>query len=148
MISFVVNCTLVEISLSPFFSFYFGFLFIAVGFILFIRGKGIHEHPMSPDEGAKAREACFDLVWSQWRSYSSRPVWASCRLGQGYCLPKLGEEYGADLFIHVAFLLHNLTDRFQKCYVAKSGLLARLRHRRVPARRRCGRARSSSSPRS
>jgi len=56
VISFVVNCTLVEISLSPFFSFYFGFLFIAVGFILFIRGKGIHEHPMSPDEGAKVRK--------------------------------------------------------------------------------------------
>lgn len=30
-LSFVVNCTLVEISLNPFFSFYFGILFMVVG---------------------------------------------------------------------------------------------------------------------
>merc|ERR1719305_703090 len=57
LISFVVNCTLIEISLSPFFSFYFGLLFMAVGFLIFFRAGSINVDPMQPDEGAKARKA-------------------------------------------------------------------------------------------
>jgi hypothetical protein len=56
LISFVVNCTLIEISLSPFFSFYFGLLFMAVGFLIFFRAGSINVDPMQPDEGAKARK--------------------------------------------------------------------------------------------
>lgn len=37
LLSFVVNCTLVEISLNPFFSFYFGILFIVVGIAILWR---------------------------------------------------------------------------------------------------------------
>ena len=45
LISFVVNCTLIEISLSPFFSFYFGLLFMAVGFLIFFRAGSINVDP-------------------------------------------------------------------------------------------------------
>ncbi|CAD2104728.1 conserved Plasmodium protein, unknown function [Plasmodium vinckei brucechwatti] len=37
MCSLIVNCTLVEVSLSRFFSMYFGILFIVVGIIIFWR---------------------------------------------------------------------------------------------------------------
>ncbi|EUT82409.1 hypothetical protein PFAG_03784 [Plasmodium falciparum Santa Lucia] len=37
MCSLIVNCTLVEVSLSRFFSMYFGILFIVVGMIIFWR---------------------------------------------------------------------------------------------------------------
>ena len=38
-VSWVVNCTLVEVSLSPFFSFYFGVLFVLIGAVIAWRVK-------------------------------------------------------------------------------------------------------------
>lgn len=48
MISLIVNCTLVEVSISAFFSFYFGILFIVVGCIIMWRIFG-----QEPSEGAE-----------------------------------------------------------------------------------------------
>lgn len=45
-VSFTVNCTLVEISINAFFSFYFGVLFILIGGLILWRTQtGDHPHP-------------------------------------------------------------------------------------------------------
>jgi hypothetical protein len=55
-VSFIVNITLVEISISPFFSLYFGVLFVFVGLIIAWRVHGITPNPMTPEDGTVERK--------------------------------------------------------------------------------------------
>ena len=57
MISLIVNCTLLEISLNGFFATYFGVLFIGVGMIILWRIK------MQPQENEQ-RELFLVTSWS------------------------------------------------------------------------------------
>ena len=50
-VSLIVNCTLIEISISPFFAFYFGALFISVGAVIIWRVGAVTAYqPLSEDE--------------------------------------------------------------------------------------------------
>mmetsp|Transcript_79429 Transcript_79429/g.182071 ORF Transcript_79429/g.182071 Transcript_79429/m.182071 type:complete len:248 (+) Transcript_79429:50-793(+) len=65
MISLVVNCTLVEISLSAFFSLYFGVLFMSVGVLILYRiQQGPNPGELPPDAGGtrKAQLTVFALI--------------------------------------------------------------------------------------
>jgi len=68
IVSFIVNITLVEISISPFFSLYFGALFVCVGLIIMWRVHGLQPNPMTPDDGTVQRKqrlmmfSCLILV--------------------------------------------------------------------------------------
>ena len=56
VVSLVVNCTLVEISLSAFFSLYFGILFIVVGTLILWRVGGFDENPFEAVKAGKTRQ--------------------------------------------------------------------------------------------
>jgi len=60
IISLIVNCTLVEISLSAFFSMYFGILFIAVGVIILWRILG--QDGVSDGQGKRMQLTVFALL--------------------------------------------------------------------------------------
>jgi len=53
MVSLIVNCTLVEISLSSFFALYFGVLFISVGIVILWR---IHASSLHTGDNSKPRQ--------------------------------------------------------------------------------------------
>ena len=56
VVSLVVNCTLVEISLSAFFSLYFGILFIVVGTLILWRVGGFDANPFEAVKAGKTRQ--------------------------------------------------------------------------------------------
>ncbi len=46
LVSFVVNCSLVEVTLNPAFALYFGTLFLLIGALIIFRVRGSdHPHP-------------------------------------------------------------------------------------------------------
>jgi len=55
IVSLVVNCTLVEISLSAFFSLYFGILFFVVGSVILWRVGGLNGNPLNFSDGNNTR---------------------------------------------------------------------------------------------
>jgi hypothetical protein len=55
VVSLVVNCTLVEISLSAFFSLYFGILFFVVGSVILWRVGGLSGNPFNFTDDSTAR---------------------------------------------------------------------------------------------